>query len=153
MRILFVCLGNICRSPMAHGVMQHMLSERGLAGDVTVDSCGMYGEPEGCPTHRGTSAIIKKRLGTPYSKPSRHWRKNDYRDFDLILAMDSSNLRDILSEVGSDSQQKIRLFREFDPQGTGDVPDPYYSGGFDKVYDIVSRTCVALTDRIQSRSL
>ncbi|CAL6051110.1 Low_molecular weight protein-tyrosine-phosphatase [Hexamita inflata] len=145
--VLFVCLGNICRSPLAHGVMQHLLKQEGNTRFGAIDSCGMYGEPEGEPTHRGSVAVIKQKLGVSFSKGSRHWRKSDYEKFDLILTMDRSNFRDVMDELqNQDPLKKVKMFRDFDPAGQGDVPDPYYTGGFDGVYKMVERTCRNLID-------
>lgn len=142
MRILFVCLGNICRSPLAHGVMESLVKEAGLGEKIEVDSCGMFGHPQNTPTHPGSQDIIRKRRGKAFSKPSRHWRKTDYDQFDLILAMDQENYVDIMDAIkGKDPNGKVRMFRSFDPEGPGDVPDPYYSGNFAEVYDIIERAC------------
>ncbi|KAE8304832.1 Low molecular weight protein-tyrosine-phosphatase [Giardia duodenalis] len=150
MKILFVCLGNICRSPMAHGVMQHLVRKAGLSSQVQVDSCGMFGHPEDTSTEYGTQKAIADNLGISFSKKSRHWRKSDYDDFDLILAMDKSNFQDIMREVGRRDQSKVRMFRDYDPEGRGDVPDPYYCGRFELVYSMVERTCRSILNHIES---
>lgn len=150
MKILFVCLGNICRSPMAHGVMQHLVEKAGLSNQIQVDSCGMFGHPEGTSTEYGTQKAITDNLGISFSKKSRHWRNSDYDEFDLILAMDKSNFQDIIKEIGKRDRSKIRMFRDYDPEGKGDVPDPYYCGRFELVYSIVERTCRSILDRIKN---
>ena len=150
--LLFVCWGNICRSPLAHGVMYELNKKADVFGNI--DSCGMYGEPEGEPIHEGSQSILRNKLHSNFTKRSRHWKKSDYNNFDLILAMDSSNYRDIMDELGGkDPKHKVRMFRDFDPQGNGDVPDPYYSGGFGKVFDIINRTCANMIDLQQNQRL
>jgi protein-tyrosine phosphatase len=146
MRILFVCMGNICRSPTAEGVMRSLLDEAGLAGAVEVESAGTggwhAGEP---PDHRATEAAARR--GVTLEGAARQVRATDFRDFDLLLAMDARNLRE-LQQMAPDAEAraKARLLREFDPASAGapdvgtpgdhgggapdlDVPDPYYGGG------------------------
>ncbi|KAH0570054.1 Low molecular weight protein-tyrosine-phosphatase [Spironucleus salmonicida] len=153
MKIMFVCLGNICRSPLAHGIALYYAKKDNLK-NIEFESCGMYGEPEGCSTHRGSQKIIKERLNFTFTKPSRHWQRTDYDTYDLILCMDNSNKNDVMDDLkGKDSQQKVKLFREFDPKGTGEVPDPYYTGGFDLVFDMCERTVINLLDMVKTNKL
>jgi protein-tyrosine phosphatase len=127
MRILFVCMGNICRSPTAEGVMRRLLEEEGLADRVEIESAGTggwhVGEP---PDERATLAA--RRRGVTLDGAARQVRPSDFRDFDLVIAMDRSNLRELLALAPEeDAAEKVRLLREFDPASSGDldVPDPY----------------------------
>ena len=153
MSVLFVCLGNICRSPLAEGVLSHRLEEAGLSDRVHVDSAGTGAWHVGqAPDVR--SIEVAERNGIVLQGRARRTRIEDFFEFDLVLAMDRSNLRDLKDlESGSGSDAAIRLFREFDsdPDGDPDVPDPYYGGqgGFDRVFEIVDRTCAALVDHLR----
>ena len=103
-KVLFVCLGNICRSPMAHMVFQNMINEKGLASDFEIDSAGTEGYNEMCHSgiHRGTKEILRRK-GIPFEEHySRKIRKKDYEYFDYIVAMDAENIEDIECIVGQD---------------------------------------------------
>jgi protein-tyrosine phosphatase len=144
--IALVCLGNICRSPTAHVVLHSRLVDAGLDDRVTVGSSGTGDWHVGRPMDRRAAAALS---GAGYD-PSRH-RAQQYDDswagaHDLVLAMDHDNL----AELGGRSE-RVALFRDFDPVGTGDdVPDPYYGGadGFHDVLTIVERTSAALVDEL-----
>jgi protein-tyrosine phosphatase len=155
-RILFVCMGNICRSPTAAGVMRSLLEEAGLAGSVVVDSAGTggwhVGEP---PDERATSAA--RRRGLTLEGAARQVRPQDFRDFDLLLAMDRRNLRELQALAPDrEARAKVRLLREFDPASPGapdlDVPDPYYGGerGFEDVLDMVEAACRGLLAELRA---
>jgi protein-tyrosine phosphatase len=153
--VLFVCLGNICRSPLAEGVLSHQLEEAGIADQIYVDSAGTGAWHVGQnPDTR--SILVAKKNGVNLSGLARQLRFEDFFDFQLILAMDRANLQD-LKKIESDivSEVDIRLFREFDPLHDGDldVPDPYYGGskGFDQVFEITERTCAALADYLHKK--
>jgi protein-tyrosine phosphatase len=144
-RVLFVCLGNICRSPTAEGVFRHLVEEARLASAFEIDSAGTgawhVGEP---PDRRMTQAAAA--AGYRLEGAARQVRSADFEYFHDILAMDSSNLRDLRAFAPDGLAAKIRLFRELDPHGAGeDVPDPYYGGddGFRQVVNIVERTARA----------
>jgi protein-tyrosine phosphatase len=153
---LFVCLGNICRSPTAEGVMRHVVSEAGMGERVLLDSAGTGSWHTGsAPDARATAAA--KAKGVALSGQARQVSADDIEEFDLILAMDRANLRD-LQALAPDGEGagKVRLLREFDPAGAGDgdldVPDPYYgaSGGFEEVFDLVDAACRGLLDEIRA---
>ncbi|RMG07708.1 MAG: low molecular weight phosphotyrosine protein phosphatase [Planctomycetota bacterium] len=149
--LLFVCLGNICRSPLAEGVFAHLASEAGRGAAYRVDSAGTgayhAGEP---PDPR--SADVARRHGVRLRGRARKVRRQDFEDFDLIIAMDGQNHRDLLRACPAPLQGKVRLLREWDPEGPGDVPDPYYGGpgGFETVYGIVRRCCEALLAELEA---
>jgi protein-tyrosine phosphatase len=156
MRLLFVCLGNICRSPTAEGTMRALVEQAGLGGEVTLDSAGTgdwhVGEP---PDGRATAAA--RARGIKLNGVAREVRLEDFDDFDLVLAMDRSNMRALRRLAPSDqAREKVRLLREFDPASAGaadlDVPDPYYgaAGGFDQVLDLVQAACAGLLDHIRA---
>ena len=154
-RVLFVCLGNICRSPVAEGVFRRLVDARGLAEHVEIDSAGTgpwhAGDP---PDHRMTAAAQAR--GTDLSAlRGRQLALADLtgeQPFDHVFVMDKSNLHDTLAlDPDGDHGTRVRLFREFDPEpGDYQVPDPYYGGaeGFDHVIDIVERTAAAVLDRL-----
>lgn len=135
-RIAVVCLGNICRSPMAHVVLESRLAAGGLADRVEVSSAGTAGWHVGKPMDERAAAT----LTAAGLDPTRH-RAQQYdagrTSYDLVLVMDHSNLADVGGRT-----ERVRLFREFDPAGSGEVPDPYYGGdeGFAEVLEMVERT-------------
>jgi protein-tyrosine phosphatase len=142
-RILFVCLGNICRSPTAEGVMRHVLREEGLEDRIEVDSAGTGGWHVGAPPDERATAAARKR-SIVLEGEARKFTPVDFGEFDLILAMDEENRSDLLEIAPDDeTRAKVRLLREFDPASDGsgdlDVPDPYYGGdeGFEHVIDLV----------------
>jgi protein-tyrosine phosphatase len=152
MRLLFVCLGNICRSPTAEGVMRHRVEERGLGDRITVDSAGTGDWHVGDPPDARATAAARER-GITLEGAARQVRTEDFDAFDLILAADRSNQRALLALAPDDeARAKVRLLREFDPDavagGELDVPDPYYEGGFDHVLAVVEHACEGLLDEI-----
>jgi protein-tyrosine phosphatase len=158
-RLLFVCLGNICRSPTAEGVMRSLVVQAGLQEQIVLDSAGTGSWHVGNPPDSRSSAAARAR-GVTLDGSSRQVTDEDFDDFDLLIAMDSSNLRD-LQELARDDRQraKVRLLREFDPQsaatGDLDVPDPYYGvgDGFARVFDLVHAACVGLLEKIEAGEL
>lgn len=147
-RVLFVCLGNICRSPLAEAVFRQAVDQAGLSYRFDIDSAGTsayhIGEP---PDAR--SAEVAARRGVHVRGASRQLEEEDIRSFDYVIAMDRDNLadvREVAESVGADA--RIHLLREFDIRADGDldVPDPYYGGprGFEDVHDLVERSCIGL---------
>ncbi len=140
LRILFVCLGNICRSPMAEGVFRHLLHAKGMSDRVLLDSAGTgswhVGEP---PDPRARRAAAKRGVEISHLV-ARQVSPKDFADFDLILAMDRSNLADLQAMAPPEHRHKIKLFLSYaDDAPTQEVPDPYYGGpeGFDRVLDLL----------------
>lgn len=153
--ILFVCLGNICRSPLAEGIFLHLAKERGLEG-LIVDSCGTGGWHEGEGPDRRAMAVAKKR-GVHLPSRARQVRgERDFVEFTHIIAMDASNVENLLA-MGA-PEDRVRLMRSYDPahaEGEApDVPDPYYGGddGFDNVFDMLVAACEGLLDEITNAS-
>lgn len=149
-RVLFVCLGNICRSPMAEGVFQHLVEEAGLSDQIMVDSAGTGRWHLGEQAHRGTRQILAKN-GIDYRGRARLLDKADLTHFDYVLAMDYENLSTLRSMVDPDEPPgTIGLFLDYAPEaGVREVPDPYYSGRFDVVYDLVSQAAAGLLEQIR----
>ena len=149
---MFVCLGNHCRSPLAHGYFQNLVEKHGLQDDVAVASSGTSGWHIGeAPDSR--ICWVARRHGVRLDHiRGRKITKADLRTCDFILVMDRSNLRDVLL-LDRDGRytEKVRLLRTFDPSSVDDeIPDPYYSGIFEEVYTIVSRACDSLLEEIKS---
>jgi len=144
MKIMMVCLGNICRSPLAEGVLRKLIYKHEL--DWTVSSCGTSGYHNGEPPHRDSIAIAKERGVDISHQVSSKLSVSDLREFDLILAMDSSNYHDIIRIASTEAErQKVHLLMNYASPGRNiAVPDPYYVGGFDKVYDMIEEACKAL---------
>ena len=155
MRILFVCLGNICRSPTAEGVMLHKLREAGLSDDVDVESAGTGGWHIGHPPDERASAAAGSR-GIALESRAQRFVAEHADEFDLIVAMDRQNAADIRA-LAPAADGKVHLLREFDPlaveAGDLEVPDPYYGGddGFEDVLDMVERACDGLIGEIRTR--
>jgi protein-tyrosine phosphatase len=155
MRILFVCLGNICRSPTAEGVMRHKLREAGLDDVVDVESAGTGGWHVGHPPDERASAAAGRR-GIALESRAQRFEAAHFDDFDLIVAMDRQNLEDMRSLApGAAAEGRLALLREYDPlaveAGELEVPDPYYGGdgGFERVLDMVERACDGLIEEIR----
>jgi protein-tyrosine phosphatase len=143
-RVLFVCLGNICRSPVAENVFRHLVEEAGLEDRFEVDSAGTGSWHVGEPPDRRSAAVAVAR-GFELRGRARQVTPDDLETFDYVLAMDRENLRDLehLARSGK-ATARIELLRAYDPTPDAeDVPDPYYGGpaGFENVFDIVSRSC------------
>ncbi len=158
-RVLFVCLGNICRSPTAEGVMRALVAQAGLEGRVRLDSAGTGAWHVGSPPDARASAAAQSR-GIALSGKARQVTETDFLDFDLLVAMDRSNHSDLLAQApGESEREKVRLLREFDPAsaatGDLDVPDPYYGAhdGFGEVLDLVRAGCEGLLAEIEAGRL
>lgn len=155
LRLCFVCLGNICRSPTAEGVMRALVREAGLAGRIAIDSAGTGAWHAGEPADARARAAAGAR-GIELTSTARMFVRADLERFDYVLAMDRANLR-ALRELarGPEEHARIHLFRSFDPTASADaeVPDPYYGGpqGFDEVLDICERGCQGLLAHLRAR--
>ncbi len=150
MHILFVCLGNICRSPMAEGLFRHVAQERDL--NVTIDSAGTGGWHTGdAPDSRGQATLRSRGIDIS-SLQARQVRSEDFETFDLVLAMDQRNFKDLVQVAGPERAAKVKLFLEFAPdlQET-EIPDPYYGGedGFERVFSMLHQASAGLADHVQ----
>jgi len=145
-RICFVCMGNICRSPTAAGVMEKLVRESALADHLTIDSAGTGAwHIDELPDERARAAATKR--GITLDHRARQFTRDDFARFDLVLAMDTDNLRHLRKLAGPRTSPEIRLLRDFDPEAPpgAEVPDPYYGdAGFDHVLDMCERACRGL---------
>lgn len=146
--VLFVCLGNICRSPTAEGVMLHLLQERGITS-VVVGSAGTSAYHVG-EVADSRSQREANRRGIHLPSKARQFTVTDFDRFDWILAMDTSNQQNILSLARTEADRsKVHLFRDFEGEQTGlSVPDPYYEQNFGLVFDICERGCTGLLSQM-----
>ncbi|MDL2213641.1 low molecular weight phosphotyrosine protein phosphatase [Bacteroides sp. OttesenSCG-928-D19] len=155
-RILFVCLGNICRSPMAEGVMLRLLKEAGLESEYEVDSAGTAGYHEGELADSRMRMHASKR-GYNLTHRSRPVRTEDFYEFDLIIGMDDNNISNLKRMAPSlDALKKIHRMTDYCTQHTIDhVPDPYYGGasGFEFVIDLLEDACAGLLERSRTLGL
>lgn len=154
-QVCFVCLGNICRSPLAQGVFETLVAKEGLEETILTDSAGTGAWHIGEPPDGRMSATAMKN-GIALNSRARQFTPGDFRRFDLILAMDQSNKETLESLCPENlAREKLKLFRSFDPDNTGglDVPDPYYGikNGFEVVFHMVNRTCPKILEYLQTR--
>jgi len=146
MKILMVCLGNICRSPLAEGILLEKIKERNLSWEV--DSAGTSGWHQGeLPDRRSIAVAKAHNIDLTYQR-SRQFTKADLEKFDLILAMDSSNYSNILNLTTTETQKsKVKLILNYlYPNENRAVPDPYYNGGFEKVYQMLAAACEKIVE-------
>ena len=156
-RVTFVCLGNICRSPMAAAVMRQLVAERGLEGTVVVDSAGTGAWHVGDRADERARAALR-RGGYPDDHVARQFQASDFDRFDVILGLDAANVRDLTQMAPSAAAAaKVRLLRSFDPDtpAGAEVPDPYYGSdeGFDEVLRLVEPACAGLLDALVAGSV
>lgn len=155
-RVLFVCRGNICRSPLAMGVFRSVVAAAGLAHRIEIDSAGTSSYHAGLPPDARTVAVARRR-GLALAHAARQVQAEDLHSFDYVVVMDGSN-RDSVERLarpgpGSARSARILMLREFDPAAGGapDVPDPYFGGpaDFEAVHDMVERACSGLLEHIR----
>ena len=153
MRVLFVCLGNICRSPTAEGVMRHRLQQAGLAAQVAVDSAGTAAWHIGKAPDPRTCAAAAQRGYRLHELRARQVQAEDFARFDLILAMDCANLQDLQAMRPGNSQAELDLYLRRYALEEDEVPDPYYGGeeGFERVLDLLERASDELLAEIRRR--
>ncbi len=143
--VMFVCLGNICRSPMAEAIFRKMVADRGLVERFNIASSGTGHWHLGEPPHIGTRLILSENKIEVGNKRSQLLKKEDFQTFDYVIAMAQENVEDIQHIY----KQKVKRILEFAPKGyTFDVPDPYYENNFEEVYKLVTAGCKGLLDYI-----
>jgi protein-tyrosine phosphatase len=153
MRLLFVCSGNICRSPLAEALFVHMARERGVLDRFTVDSAGTHSYHEGDRADPRTRRVAA-RHGIEVASIAREVRDSDFAGFDLILAMDRGHLSELRSRSPEPHRHKIALMRSYERKGAApDVEDPYYGGmdGFERMYEVLSVCCRNLLEALLAR--
>jgi protein-tyrosine phosphatase len=152
-RVCFVCLGNICRSPTAEAVMRHLVEQEGLSKSIAVESAGTGDWHVGDPPDRRACAVGAAR-GVPLSGVAAQFTAAHFARYDHVLAMDRANRDELLRMApGPAERAKVRLLRSFDASAPpdADVPDPYYGGarGFEEVFDICERACRGLLEHLR----
>jgi protein-tyrosine phosphatase len=155
-KILFCCMGNICRSPTAHGVFQALVEREGLSHRIEVDSAGTHAYHIGNPPDPRSQEMAERRGVDLSELRARKAVTEDFEMFDYVLAMDRANYDDLLDICPPQHEEKLRLFLDF-ASGTdmSEVPDPYYGGarGFEEVFDLVENASAGLLREIQRRHL
>ncbi len=148
-KILFVCLGNICRSPMAEFVMKELVRRAGLEGAFQIDSAGTSDEEFGNPVHEGTRSKLRAE-GIPCEsgKRARPMTRADYAAYDHLIGMEARNVRDMRRIAGGDPQGKISRLLDFAPRPR-DIADPWYTGNFDDTYRNIDEGCRALLKKLR----
>lgn len=154
--ILMVCMGNICRSPLAHGLFQELVDKEGLSDLIVVDSAGTHAYHVGeQPDPRSQQTALRHGIDLSRQR-ARRVADKDFEAFDYILAMDRDNYSILISNSPAEHHHKISMFLEFAPQRSEEeVPDPYYGGpdGFDRVYDLVEAAAAGLLQDIRNKHL
>lgn len=143
-------MGNICRSPTGEGLLRHLAADRGLDGQVEVDSAGTIGYHAGAPPDARMRRAAERR-GYRLGGSARQVARSDFQRFDLIIAMDTDNLNDLHASAPDHPRAEVRLLSSFLPPGApDDVPDPYYGGdaGFETVLDMVEQACPAILEHL-----
>ncbi|MEF3309689.1 low molecular weight phosphotyrosine protein phosphatase [Paenibacillus sp. GYB004] len=162
--VLFVCLGNICRSPMAEAVLRHQVKEAGLEQQIQIDSAGTGDWHIGHPPHEGTRKLLDSKRISWNGMTARQVKPEDFAQFDYVIAMDNSNLSNLKEMLAQHTREgsgaseqpdggvKSKMFRLLDllpERKLENVPDPYYTGNFDEVYEMVEAGCRVLLKQIQ----
>lgn len=143
-RILFVCHGNICRSPMAEFVMKDLAVKRGLESEIYIESAATSTEELGNDMHPGSKAKLRE-VGIPFSRrQARQMTRADYERFDYIIVMDGNNLRNLGRIIGPDTGGKVHRLLDFTGRHGLDIADPWYTGNFDATYDDILEGCMGL---------
>lgn len=144
-KIVFICHGNICRSPMAEYVFRDLAEKRGVSERFSADSRATSTEELGNPVHRGTARKLSEHGISAAAHRAEQLQRSDYEKYDLLICMDSANVRNTLRIVGADREGKVHKLLEYAGEG-GDIADPWYTGNFDDTYEDVLRGCEGLLE-------
>lgn len=153
-KVLMVCMGNICRSPMAHGYLEHLVREAGLGERIEVDSAGTHAYHIGEPPDPRAQQTAQRRGVDLSTQRARKALREDFTEFDYVLAMDRDNYTILADLCPTGEEHRLHLFLEFAPQlSEREVPDPYYGGaaGFERVFDMVEAAAQGLLEDIRQR--
>ncbi len=153
-KVLFVCMGNICRSPTAQGVFETLVQRENLAQRIKIDSAGTHAYHVGEPPDPRATEAAKRRGVDLTTQRARKVKPEDFLEFDYVLAMDSSNYEALREICHPDYEDRLRLFLDFAPHlGVEDVPDPYYGGpqGFERVLDLIEAASEGLLVEMRTR--
>ena len=152
-KVLFVCMGNICRSPTAEGVFQHHVQQASLADAITIDSAGTHAYHVGSePDDRSQAAAAKRGIDLS-TQLARRVNEDDFTEFDYVVAMDSSNVKNLLKICPAGFEDRIHLFLDFAKAQESEVPDPYYGQGrgFEIVLDLIEDASNGLLEHINNK--
>lgn len=149
---MFVCHGNICRSPMAEFVLKDMVKRQGLSDRFMIASSATSTEEIGNPVHRGTKKKLAEHGISVDGKYAIQLKKSDYENYDYILAMDSFNIKNIMRIIGQDTDKKVSRLLDF-TDNPRDIADPWYTGNFDDTYNDVVEGCLAFLENIYDNQL
>lgn len=149
--VLFICMGNICRSPTAEGVFRHFVEQRGLQESIRIDSAGTHAYHSGEPSDRRAIAAAARRGYDMTGIRARRVRDEDFEEFDLVIAMDDQNLQNLQEMAGPALSAKVSLFLDYSSGDVSEVPDPYYGGakGFERVLDLVEDASRGLLEMLR----
>lgn len=147
-KILFICHGNICRSPMAEFVMKDMVQKAGVAGDFFIASAATSTEEIGNPVHHGTRSRLAREGISTAGKYARQMTRKDYEDYDYLIGMDHWNLRNMERITGADRDGKLSLLLDYTERAGDDIADPWYTGNFEETYDDIVEGCTALLQKL-----
>lgn len=146
--ILFICHGNICRSPMAECIFADLVKKQGLSGEYYIQSAATSTEEIGNPIHYGTKRVLRENGVPLLSHISVQLKKSDYKKYDIIIGMDFANIRNILKIIGEDPKQKVHLMMDYAGEHR-EVADPWYTGDFEKTYQDILKACKCLLKKIE----
>jgi protein-tyrosine phosphatase len=153
-KVLFCCMGNICRSPLAHGYFAHLVAQHGLNESIEVDSAGTHAYHVGNPPDPRSQQTALRHGIDISTQRARQASSDDLREFDFVIAMDNENLTLLRQRCPAGHEAKITLFMDHAPQrGEREVPDPYYGGaeGFEQVFDMVQEAAHGLLARVREQ--
>ncbi|MGZ0041538.1 low molecular weight protein-tyrosine-phosphatase [Paenibacillus ottowii] len=151
--VLFVCLGNICRSPMGEAILRHKVKERGLDAEIQVDSAGTGDWHIGNPPHEGTLKQLKLHGISEQGIQARQITERDFDAFDYIVCMDDSNERNMRKLTGGEDADILKFMDLLPQEKLREVPDPYFTGNFEETYRLMDAGCDALLDKIIEEKL